>query len=159
MVRRLLLSASRYLIAVAVFCTLIAGTTLLIYGTALMVQVVFGILEAGVVNTDASKALVFDFVEMVKLYLLSAVFYLIAGNLFEIFIARIPLPDWLVIKDLDTLEGKLVEAIIVMLSVIFLEEAITSNQPWNLLLYGLGIALVIATLTFFISQKAKHKKK
>jgi uncharacterized membrane protein YqhA len=158
MVQRLLLGASRFLIAVAVICTLVAGTTLLIYGTALMIQIVVGIIQSGTVNTDVSKKLVFDFVEMVKLYLLSSVFYLIAGNLYEIFIAHIPLPKWLVIKDLDTLESKLVEAIIVMLGVLFLEEAITlPNGAGDLLLYGAGIALVIATLTYFVRQKSKSK--
>lgn len=157
-IQRLLLSASRYLIIVAVFCTLVAGTTLLIYGTALMIQVVSTVIQSGTVNLDESKRLVLSFVELVKLYLLSSVFYIIAGNLYEIFIARIPLPKWLVINDLDTLEGKLVEAVIIMLSVLFLEIAITSDNPLELLQYGAGIAVVIGTLTFFISQKAKHKK-
>lgn len=159
MVQRLLLSASRFLIAVAVICTLVAGTTLLIYGTALVVQIVVGIIQSGAVNTDASKELVFAFVEVVKLYLLSSVFYLIAGNLYEIFIAHIPLPRWLVIKDLDTLESKFVEAVIVMLGVLFLEEAITPTRgSGDLLLYGSGIALVIATLTYFVREKSKIKK-
>lgn len=158
LIQRLLLSASRYLIIVAVFCTLVAGTTLLIYGTALMIQVVSTVIQSGTVNLDESKRLVLSFVELVKLYLLSSVFYIIAGNLYEIFIARLPLPKWLVINDLDTLEGKLVEAVIIMLSVLFLEIAITSNNPLELLQYGAGIAVVIGTLTFFISQKAKYKK-
>lgn len=159
MVTRLLLSASRYLIAVAVLCTLIAGTTLLIYGTALLVQIVRAIIDSGIVNTTESKRLVLSFVDLVKLYLLSAVFYIIAGNLYEIFIVQIPLPKWLVIRDLDTLESKLVETVIIMLGVLFLEKAITSTDPQELLLYGVGISVMVGTLTFFISQKVKYKNK
>lgn len=161
MIRRLVIAASRYLILLAVICTSVAATTLLIYGTALTVQTVGNIISQGVVSTGESKNLVLAFIELVKLFLMSSLFYIIAGNLYELFIDRLPLPEWLVIHDLDTLEDKLVGVIVLTLAVLFLGDVSAWDGERDLLGYGVAMALVIGALTYFLTLKhnAKEAKK
>ncbi len=153
------LAKSRYLIIIAVVCTLVAATALLLYGGGLTVQVFMDAIAYGKISAKGAKTLLLSFIELVDLFLLSTVLYIIAVSLYELFIDDLPVPEWLVVKDLDALKDKLVGVVIVVLSVLFLGQIITWDGERDLLGYGVAIALMIATLTYFLSQKPKKEKK
>lgn len=152
-----LLSASRYLIIIAVVCTLLTATAILVYGGVLTLQIIFDTIIAGKVSSKGAKHLLIAFIELVDLFLLSTVLYIIAVGLYELFVGSLDLPEWLVITDLDMLKDKLVGVVVVVLSVLFLGQAISWDGERDLLGYGAAIALVIATLTYFLNQKPKKK--
>lgn len=154
-----LIPATRYMIIIAVIFIFIAATTLFIYGGAVTLHLVSETVTAGKINIKTSKTLMLSFIEVVDLFLLSTVFYIISIGLYELFIQELPLPSWLEITDLDMLKDKLVGVIVVVLSVLFLGQIITWDGKRDLLGYGVSIALVIATLTYFLSQKPKKKGK
>ena len=56
------------------------------------------------------------------------------------------------------LKDKLVGVVIVVLSVVFLGQVLTWDGSRDLLGYGVAIGAVIATLTYFLSQKPPKKK-
>ncbi len=153
-----LLGASRYLIILAVLSTLAAGTALLVYGTV----ETFSILQGLVTATGASKGakgLILSVIELTDLFLLATVLYVIAIGLFELFIDdRLDLPNWLEIHDLNDLKEKLIGVIIVVLAVLFLGQVATWDGVRDLLGYGTATALVIAALTWFVSQKGKKER-
>jgi uncharacterized membrane protein YqhA len=102
------------------------------------------------------KLTVLNLVEAVDLFLLGTAFYLIALGLYELFIdENAPLPDWLIIHDLDDLKSKLLSVIIVVLAVQFLAQVLGWNGGWEILGYGTAVALVTLALAFFIGQKNK----
>ena len=153
-----LLGASRYLIILAVLSTLAAGTALLVYGTV----ETFSILQGLVTATGApkgAKGLILAVIELTDLFLLATVLYVIAIGLFELFIDdRLDLPNWLEIHDLNDLKEKLIGVIIVVLAVLFLGQVATWDGVRDLLGYGTATALVIAALTWFVSQKGKKER-
>lgn len=149
-----LLGRSRYLIVLAVASTLVAATTLLVYGTIETFLVVRDLFRTGV-TVRGSRALQLAFIDLADLFLVSTALYVIAIGLYELFIDdRIPLPAWLEVHDVDDLKGKLVGVVVVVLAVFFLGEAVGWDGQRNLLWLGGGVALVIAALTYFLSQKA-----
>jgi uncharacterized membrane protein YqhA len=150
-----LLASSRYLIFIAVACTLIGATALLGYGAAETFSVIRGILDTSAESPKA-KGLILAFIELTDLFLLATVLYVIAIGLFELFIDdRLDLPNWLEIHDLNDLKEKLIGVLIVVMGVLFLGQVVTWDGQRDLLKYGGGIALVIAALTYFVSQKPK----
>ncbi len=152
MLRRLL-GGSRYLILFAVASTLVATTTLLVYGTVETAALVRDVLRG---NAE-TRALQLAFIELADLFLVSTVLYVIAVGLYELFIDdRITLPAWLEVHDIDDLKGKLVGVVVVVLAVYFLGEVVGWDGERNLLWLGGGIALVIAALTYFLGQKAQR---
>jgi uncharacterized membrane protein YqhA len=153
-----ILAALRYLTIIAVICIIIASTSLLIYGGVVTFQVVTDSFSHEITAKGAKKMLL-AFIELVDLFLLSTVLYIIAAGLYELFISDVDLPDWLVITDIDMLKDKLVGVVIVVLSVVFLGQALSWDGEKDLLNYGGAIAAVIATLTYFLSQKKDKKKK
>lgn len=153
---RRVLSASRYCIIVAVICIFIAATILLVYGSFLTANIVTNWVSNPEVSSKGSKTLLLGLIELVDLFLLATVFYITSVGLYELFIAKLDLPDWLVIDSLDMLKDKLIGVVVVVLSVLFLGQIISWDGQRDLLGIGVAIASVIGTLTYFLNQKAKE---
>lgn len=154
-----ILAKSRYLMLIAVLGSFAASVTLLIYGAAETVSTIVYALNSGSVSSENSKKLVLSFIEVVDLFLLATVFYITALGLYELFIdERIKVPDWLEIHTIDDLKTKLTSVIVVVLSVLFLSEVVKWNGMTNILPLGASIALIIASLTYFLSSQVKKQK-
>ena len=154
-----LIAGSRYLIIFAVIAIFAAAVLLLVYGGVQTVQLFIDTIATGAVSSKGAKALILAIIELVDLFLLATVLYVIAVGLYELFIDKsVSLPPWLVIRDLDDLKDKLIRVVIVVLGVLFLGQAITWDGTRDLLGFGAAVALVIAALTYFLSQKARKDK-
>lgn len=155
-----ILSASRYLILIAVAGSFAAATTLLFYGGLEIIELITDAIQTADVSGKGAKTLALAFIEVVDLFLLGTVFYIIALGLYELFIHDLPsIPKWLVIQNLDDLKDKLIGVVIVVMGVLFLGQVVTWDGERNLLNLGGAIALVVAALTYFLSQKKRGKSK
>ncbi|SHG61004.1 Uncharacterized membrane protein YqhA [Cognatiyoonia sediminum] len=156
-----ILGASRFLIILAVIGALIAATTMMIFGLLETINLVQKTIVTGEVSRKVAKALSLEFIEIIDLFLLGTVFYIVAIGLYELFISpNITVPKWLSIKTLDDLKNKLIAVVIVVLGVLFLGQIVSWDGERDLLGYGAAIALVIAGLTYFLtSHKAGGDKK
>lgn len=149
------ISTSRFLIIIPALGSFIAATTLLVYGAVKIVQLIGETLAADV-SSKGAKTLALAFIETVDLFLLGVVLYIIALGLYELFVDdQLPLPAWLSIHTLDDLKNKLTSVVILVMGVLFLGQVVTWDGERDLLRYGGAIALVIAALTYFLSQRSK----
>ena len=149
---RQIISASRFLIIIAVIAIFLIATALLIYGAAETYALIAGLF--GSAADKGSKTLLLGSIELVDLFLLATVLYVIAVGLYELFIDdRLPLPTWLEIRTLDDLKDKLIGVVVVVMAVLFLGQLISWDGQRELLGYGAAVALVIAALTYFTGQK------
>lgn len=154
-----ILARSRYLMLIAVLGCFAASVTLLIYGALETVITISHMISTGSVSSENSKQLILSFIEVVDLFLLATVFYITALGLYELFIdERIKVPHWLEIHSIDDLKTKLASVIVVVLSVLYLGQAVKWNGDPNILPFGASIALVIAALTYFLSSQVKKPK-
>ncbi|MEM7182265.1 MAG: YqhA family protein [Spirochaetota bacterium] len=161
MIQRIL-SASRFLIIIAVVCIVLAATTLLLYGSFLTTDTIVQTISRGYVTSKGAKKLVLSFIEIVDLFLLATVFYITAIGLYELFINDIDFPpflNWLRITDIGILKDKLVGVIILVLAVVFLGQVVSWDGNRDLLNLGGSIAIMIAALTYFLGLKSKKDKK
>lgn len=79
--------------------------------------------------------------------------YLVSPSLYGLFIdSTITLPTWLKLRDLDDLKANLVIAVIVVLAVPFLREAIAWGGERDLLSFGAALAMNIGVLTFCLAK-------
>lgn len=149
-----ILASTRYLVIVPVVCIFVAAVGLQIYGAVGTFQAIGDAIAAGKVSSKGAKELLLRFIELVDLFLLGTVLFVIAIGLYELFIDdTVPVPPWLEIHDLDDLKEKLIGVVIVVLGVLFLGQVISWDGQRDLLSPGAAIALVIAALTYFLSQK------
>ena len=149
------LASSRYLVMIAVIGSFLSAAAILVYGGSEGILLIGDAFLSGKIDGKVAKSLLVSFIEIVDLFLLGTVIYIIAIGLYELFIDdQIQLPDWLEIHTLDDLKDKLIGVIVVVLAVLFLGQIVAWDGQRDLLSYGVSIALVIAALTYFLRGKA-----
>jgi uncharacterized membrane protein YqhA len=143
-------ASSRFFVALAIIGAFVAGVILHVYATLLVIQIGWESLTSGERSVEGLEALALEFVELIDVFLLGIVFYLIAVGFYQLFInADLPVPHWLRIDDLDELKVKLIAVIIVMLGVNFL-GVIELDEGGSVLEVGIAVALVVVAFGFIL---------
>jgi uncharacterized membrane protein YqhA len=146
------LAATRYLVFLAVLGALAISVTLLAGGLAQT----YGFVVAAIEGSKDVKALALEGIVLVDVFLLGTVFLLIGLGLYALFIDdTLPVPAWLEIHTLDDLKFKLLNVVVVVLAVTFLGLVVGWKGSTEILHVGAAIALVIAALTYFLSNQSK----
>ena len=97
--------------------------------------------------------LALKFIKLVDIALLALVFYLVAIGIYRLFIdPNLDCLNWMKVDNLDDLKNKLVRVIVLVLAVSFLSEVIEGEPSSEIAYLGVGIAAVVASLTYFSSQ-------
>ena len=122
-----LLSLSRYIVLIPVISSLIGATVLMIYGG--IQTIIESVHTAELILEGSDKGIKKEsiaFIELVDVFLLATVLYIIGVGLYELFIGELDLPAWLVIKTLDDLKVKLINIVVTVLAVLFLGHVVTA---------------------------------
>ena len=93
--------------------------------------------------------------EVIDTYLVGTVVLILAIGLVELFVTPLRLPEWLVIRDLGDLKGKLIDVIQLVAAIKFLEKLVLSEEPLDTLWYALAVSSVILAL---LGVRWLHKK-
>ena len=142
---------SRFIFLLAVLGSSLLAVSLFVYGFIITLSSLFYAFSHFTLHIEAMKAAMAVAVELVDLFLVATVFYIIALGLYELFIAKAPLPGWLKICDLEDLKEKLLGLIVIALGVLFLGESLVwPNITGDLLVYGVANAAVIAAISLYI---------
>jgi uncharacterized membrane protein YqhA len=110
--------------------------------------------KLGEQNTQGN--IIVDLVEIVHLFLVGTVLFLTSLGIYELFIQPLPLPPWLKTHNIEELELNLVGLTIVVLAVNFL-SVIFEEKEINLAIYGIGYALPITALAYFMKVRSQIK--
>jgi uncharacterized membrane protein YqhA len=144
-----ILTSSRFIVLIAVIGSFLASIASLLSGGARTVQVILKLFEK-LDSPSAVKGIAYSFIEVVDLFLIGTIFYIIALGLYELFVDdRLELPGWLVIRNLDDLKAKLINGIIVIMGVYFLGALVNWDGQSDLLRLSISVAVMITALTFF----------
>ena len=158
-----LLGSSRWIILLAVIGAFFSAMTLLVYAAGVVFVTIKDLIGDLHFNEKGAKELSVTFIQLVDLFLLGTVIYIIAIGLYELFIDdSLPMPGWLHIGTLDSLKEKLIGVVILLLGVTFLGQAVTWSGNDNIIYFGGAIALVIlglvASMVVTRDDKAKESK-
>lgn len=146
-----LLASSRFIVAFAVLGTFVSGTVLLIFAVLSVIENSINAFDELDLTSHGVEELAVEFIKLTDVFLLGTVLYIVSLGLYQLFIdATLPLPDWLIVHDLDHLKEKLVGVIIVLLGVSFLGEVVSWDEETDILRLGIAVALVIAALSIVL---------
>ncbi len=153
MLRRAL-SSSRWIVLIAVIGTLVASVSLLVYEAIVVIETAIEAVRNGTLSPKAAKALAVAMIEAVDVFLIAIALYITSLGLYTLFVDdTLPMPKWFQIHDLEDLKSNLVSVVIAVLAVLFLREAVSWEGTRDILAFGTAIALVVASLTFFLRKK------
>ena len=147
-----LLGKFRYLVIVAVIG--IGAQAIVTFGWAVAITVDF---ISDLVRTTAWQQddTLIELLQVLDLYLVGTVLLITSIGLYELFIGEMQLPQWLVIRTLSDLKTKIVDVIVLVIAIKFLEKLVQGGEAIDILWYGLASAVVMAVLIAWNTQKAK----
>ena len=150
----MLAMSSTWMFSLAVIGTGIIAAILFIYGFLLSIVEVIHLVQIFTINMEVVKEFLVVSIEIIDIFLVATVFYIISLGLYELFIAKAPLPGWVEIRNLDDLKTKLLGLAVIALVVIFLGAALTmSLATVNILEFGIAIAFMIAAVSAYLWVK------
>jgi uncharacterized membrane protein YqhA len=155
------LSASRYLVVLAVAGCFVAATALFAYGLLAVVRVVIGTFAADLANLDRGRTqrhvvvtaehLAVNLIQLADVFLLGTVIYLIGLGLHLLFVnPRLPTQPWIAVANLDDLKAMLVRVIILLVGVTFLGSFVEHADEVPVLELSAATALVVFAFTLVI---------
>ena len=156
-----ILTGSRYLIIISVLGTLVGSIIVLGYGVVTVMGVLIQIFFVrNIFSTDEVKIVADASVELIDLFLLSTILYIISLGLYRLFIdAKLPLPKWLEIGDLNDLKERILGVILVLLAISFLGYVVEWHfGDYSIVALGVGVGLVLFAISYSLTTGAFSNK-
>ena len=150
---RSLAISSQMLFSLAVIGTGLISVALFIYGFILSLAGIYHVIAGFSLQMTVVKDYLATSVEVIDIFLVATVFYLISMGLYELFIAKAPLPGWVKIESLDDLKTKLLGLTVIALAIIFLGAALTLLGNTSILEFGAAVAMMIAAISVYLWVK------
>ena len=145
--------SSTWLFSLAVIGTGIIAAGLFVYGFLLSLSGTYDLITNFSLELDRVKDFLGISIQIIDMFLVATVFYLISLGLYELFIAKAPLPGWVEIRNLDDLKNKLLGLVIIALAVIFLGYALTLSSETGILELGAAVGIMIGAISVYIWAK------
>lgn len=149
---RQLLESTKYMTIVAVLALLVAALAALVWGVVKTGQTAISLLADPVKGPS-----VVEFIEVIDIFLIAVSIYVFALAIYELFIGKLNLPDWLVFVHFDDLKQKLVSLLVLIIGITFLKNFAESKDMQGSLLLGVAGAVMAGALIAFI-RSAKHER-
>jgi uncharacterized membrane protein YqhA len=140
-----ILEKSKYIVLVAVISSLFASAAAFIWGLIKSANVVIDIFS----RINAETADTVSLIELMDVFLIATVLLIFALGVYELFIGKLALPDWLIIRNLHDLKVKLSSVVIMVMGIVFLKHLVEWQDPQGTLFFGLGAAVVAGFLIAF----------
>jgi len=144
---------SNWLFSLAVIGIGIIAVVLFAYGFLLSLYAVYIAITDFTVDVHLVKEYLSASIQIIDIFLIATVFYLMSMGLYELFIAKAPLPGWVEIRDLDDLKTKLLGLTVIALAVIFLGTAFTTTSTTSILEFGAAVAVMIVAVSAYLWVK------
>jgi uncharacterized membrane protein YqhA len=149
---------SRYLVIIAILGSFIAAVVVLVYGGLGVLGIIRDAFAHSIFTEAESKRLAVECIDLIDLFFLGIVLYIVALGLYELFIdEHLPTPAWLIVPNLEDLKGKLLGVIIVLLAVTFLANVVEWNGGTAILALGIAIGLIIFALGYITIQSFNRR--
>jgi uncharacterized membrane protein YqhA len=127
---------------IAIVSLLIASLAMFLWGAVKTVMVIAKLIETYGKDFMASML----FIELTVIFLIATFLLVLAVGIHELFIGELVVPEWLAIRNFQDFMNKIGSFAIVIMIIVFLKHIIEWRDPQGAFHYGIGIALIAATL-------------
>lgn len=144
MIKRFL-ESSRYMVLVAIICSVVASAAAFIWG-AWKTGLVLWNLAA---TQGASPLTAVRLIELMDKFLIAVGLYIFSAGLYTLFIGDLELPEWLKVRNLHEIKSRLSSILVLVMAITFLENLMTWQDPKGTLLLALAVSAIISSLLAF----------
>ena len=140
-----ILERSRYLTLIGIFSLLVASIAAFAWGTIKTVSTTLLVIR----SLGADSSIIIELIEIIDIFLISTTILIFAASLYELFIGKLDLPEWMLAHNLYELKGKLSSMIVLVMAVKFLQKFVDAKDSAELLQRGIAVGIVSAVLIAF----------
>ena len=140
-----IIERSRYLVIIGVISLLLASFSAFAWGTIKTISTT--LLVAQTLGKDS--AITIELIELIDIFLISTTILIFAASLYELFIGKLEMPEWMLAHDLYELKTKLSSMIVLVMAVKYLQKLIEIKDGTELLQRGIAVAVVSVALIAF----------
>ena len=141
---------THYVVLLAVLAVLAISMTIFIFGAIESAIKIKNLLKQADLSSHVlTITLVVDFLEIISDMLKAVIFYLVGMAFYSLFIQPLSICMTLGVRSLRDLEAQLVNVIIVILAVEFLEHFILWKRPDEVLKFAISLGVVVLALVLF----------
>jgi len=140
-----ILERSKYLALIGVIALLLAAVAAFVWGTFKTVDTISLVVS----SMGRDKAITVEFIKIVDSFLIATALLIFTVSLYELFIDKLDLPDWMLAHDLYDLKAKLSSMVVLVMAVKFLEKLLEVKDASSLLQTGIATASMSAVLIAF----------
>lgn len=137
-----LMEKTRYLGYIGVFALLFAALAAFGWGVVKTINAISVIVAS--YGKDPYIAVLL--IELVDSFLIATALYVFSVSMYELFIDKLALPNWMLAHDLHELKDKLGGVIVLVMVVKFLEHLVEWKDPNGSLLFAISVAVVSGSL-------------
>lgn len=155
---------TRYVVLVAVFCSIVSAVVLFFIGSAeiFTASKQYFLSFSENIKTQEHSSLLMHIIAAIDLYLIGVVLMIFGFGIYELFISKIDIakenPDVTIleIEDLDQLKNKIIKVIIMVLIVSFFERVLKVSDDYKTPLQMMYFAVSIFALSWGVFLIKKH---
>lgn len=142
---KIILEKSRYLALVGVLSLLFAAIAAFAWGAFKTVNIIALVFS----SMGRDPSITVEFIKIVDGFLIATALLIFSVSLYELFIDKLDLPEWMLAHNLYELKAKLSSMIVLVMGVKFLEKLLEVKDTNDLLRVGIATALMSAVLIAF----------
>ncbi len=141
---------THYVVLIAVLAVLAISMTIFVFGAIESAIKIRNLIQHAELKSHVlTISLVVEFLEIISDMLKAVIFYLVGMAFYSLFIQPLSICMTLGVKSLRDLEAQLINVIVVILAVEFLEHFILWEEPDKVLKFAISLGLVVSALVFF----------
>ncbi len=146
-----ILEQSKYLAWISIISLLAAAAFAFLWGAIKAFDAIFFIIT----SVGQDPLITFYLIQLVDIFLIAITLFILAASIYELFLGKLNLPEWMLAHNLAELKSKLSSVIILVMVVKFVEKFVEAKDAQTLLYQAVSVALVSAVLIAFSYFKGK----
>jgi uncharacterized membrane protein YqhA len=140
-----LLEKTRYLAFVGILSLLLASVAAFGWGAVKT----FNAITLIITSYGKDSYIAVSLIELVDSFLIAIALLIFSVSMYELFVGKLDLPDWMLAHNLHELKTKLSSVIVLVMAVKFLEHLVEWKNPNDSLFFAIAVSVVAATLIAF----------
>lgn len=140
-----LLDKTKYLAFVGIASLLLASVAAFGWGAVKT----FNVITLIVTSYGKDSYIAVSLIELVDSFLIAIALLIFSVSMYELFVGKLNLPDWMLAHNLHELKTKLSSVIVLVMAVKFLEHLVEWKNSIDLLFFAIAVSVVSATLIAF----------
>lgn len=149
-----LIEKARYMIYVGIAGLLVGSAAAFFVGAEKIVKV----WQTALQSHENNNPTLYVLLESLDSFLVAVALIVITVGIYDLFIGKLNVPEWMLVENLDELKTKFGYVLIPIMAVKFVQKLLQWESALDTLYYGVAVAVVAVALTAFNYVREKEKE-